>query len=220
MKILNFPISKKKCIIHDYNKTLLNYYTEKTDFIIVDLTNIANTNLVKEISEDGYEHYFTHSAWFNNAYRKGLNSFFTNSRFEIINRVDLLNKYGSDIILDRLIKWLKEKLHYKEEQIILIENNRTPYYTHEGKMYYFPSGTREEVNGILAELYKSFKEKCVNCHVIKLPIVAYADTDHPWSLTDQHFCHEFYEYLYQCVDAVAEDPIFCDEKIAQIREDF
>ena len=87
-------------------------------------------------------------------------------------------------------------------------------------MYYFPSGTREEVNGILAELYKSFKEKCVNCHVIKLPIVAYADTDHPWSLTDQHFCHEFYEYLYQCVDAVAEDPIFCDEKIAQIREDF
>lgn len=126
--------------------------------------------------------------------------------------MDLLNKYGADIILDRLIKWLKEKLHYKEEQIILIENNRTPYYTHEGKMYYFPSGTREEVNGILAELYKSFKEKCVNCHVIKLPIVAYADTDHPWSLTDQHFCHEFYEYLYQCVDAVAEDPIFCDEK--------
>ncbi len=217
---IELPNFQKKCIIHDYNKTLLNYYTEKTDFIIVDLTNIANTNLVKEISEDGYEHYFTHSAWFNNAYRKGLDSFFTNSRFEIINRVDLLNKYGSDIILDRLIKWLKEKLHYKEEQIILIENNRTPYYTHEGKMYYFPSGTREEVNGILAELYKSFKEKCVNCHVIKLPIVAYADTDHPWSLTDQHFCHEFYEYLYQCVDAVAEDPIFCDEKIAQIREDF
>ncbi len=52
---------------------------------------------------------FTHSAWFNNAYRKGLDSFFTNSRFEIINRVDLLNKYGSDIILDRLIKWLKRE---------------------------------------------------------------------------------------------------------------
>lgn len=132
----------------------------------------------------------------------------------------MLNEYGSDIILDRLIKWLKEDLHYKEEEIILIENNRTPYYTHEGKMYYFPSGTRDEVNGILAELYKSFKEKCINCHVIKLPLVAYADTDHPWSLTDQHFCHEFYEYLYKCVDAVAEDPVFCDEKIAQIREEF
>ena len=73
---ISMPNFEKKCIINDYNKTLVDYYTETSDFFILDLINIANTNLMKEISEDGTEHYFTNSSWFSKAFKKGLNEFF------------------------------------------------------------------------------------------------------------------------------------------------
>ena len=79
---------------------------------------------------------------------------------------------------------------------------------------------RDKVNGIVADMYEAFKEKCKGCHAVKMPVVAYADSNHKWSLTDQHYCHEVYEYLYKCVDAIAEDLFSCDEKIAQLREQY
>ncbi len=216
---ISMPNFEKKCIINDYNKTLVDYYTKMSDFFILDLINIANTNLMKEISEDGTEHYFTNSSWFSKAFKKGLNEYFKDSKLELLNRFDVLEEYGYDTILDNLIKWIKG-LGYKEEQIILIEDNRTPYYTHKGKLYCFPEATRDKVNGIVADMYEAFKEKCKGCHAVKMPVVAYADSNHKWSLTDQHYCHEVYEYLYKCVDAIAEDLFSCDEKIAQLREQY
>lgn len=213
------PNFEKKCIINDYNKTLVDYYTKTSDFFIVDLINIANTNLIKEIYEDGTEHYFTNSSWFSKAFEKGLNKFFLDSQLERLNRFDVLEEYGYDIVLDNLIKWIKG-MGYKEEQLILIEDNRTPYYTHKGKLYCFPESTRDKVNDKVAEVYKAFKEKCKGCHAVKMPVVTYADSNHKWSLTDQHFCHEVYEYLYKCVDAIADDFTFCDEKIAQLRDEY
>lgn len=216
---ISMPNFEKKCIINDYNKTLVDYYTKMSDFFILDLINIANTNLMKEISKDGTEHYFTNSSWFSKAFKKGLNEYFKDSKLELLNRFDVLEEYGYDTILDNLIKWIKG-LGYKEEQIILIEDNRTPYYTHKGKLYCFPEATRDKVNGIVADMYEAFKEKCKGCHAVKMPVVAYADSNHKWSLTDQHYCHEVYEYLYKCVDAIAEDLFSCDEKIAQLREQY
>lgn len=211
---------KKTCIIHDYNKTLTGYYTEPADFFIVDLVNIANTHLKKETYADGSEHYFTSSLWFKLACENGLDKYFSESKLESVNVFDVLDKIGTDIVLERLIKWLKEDLHYKEEQIILIENGRTPLYTHKNKLYCFEKGTRDKVNGLLDRLYTSFKEKCPSCHVVKMPYVTYADSANKWDLSDQHYSIEFYEYLYECVHTIAQNPGNCEEKLFQIRDKY
>ncbi|MDE5995998.1 MAG: hypothetical protein K2G56_03680 [Eubacterium sp.] len=216
---INMPNFEKKCIINDYNKTLVDYYTKPSDFFIVDLVFTANTNLINETYPDGTDHYFTCSSWFNKAYGLGLKDFFKDSKIEKLNRLELLEEHGYDIVLDNLIKWIKS-LGYKEEQIILIEDNRTPNYTHAGKLYYFPEETRDAVNGRIADLCKSFKEKSPGCHTIKMPWGAYGDSANKWSLRDQHYSYEFYEYLYKCVDAITEDSSSCDQIIAQLREEY
>ena len=215
--IANF---KKKCIINDYNKTLVDYYKKPSDFFILDLINIANTNLRKETAKNGHEHYFTASAWYNIAYNQGLNKFFEGSKLESINRLDILKEIGYDSVIDGIIKWLKNDLHYRDEQIILIENKRTPYYVHNNKVYFFPEDNRTKINGIIDKLNDTFRKKCPNCHVIKMPVVTYADSSNPWSLTDLHFCHEFYEYLYKCVDEISKNPNFCHQKLESLREEY
>ena len=195
---------QKKCIINDYNKTVLDYFDTKADYFIIDLMHIVNTNLIKEIYSDGTEHYFTYSSWFKKAYENGLEGFFSNSNLEIINRIHLIEAIGIDAILDKLYNWLINEMGYKPEEIILVENKRANEYLDLNYLYPFEEGSRTNVNTLLDKFHTVFETKFPECHVIKMPFGVYADSTHPWGLMDLHFCSEYYEYLYECIDSICQ----------------
>lgn len=207
---------KKRCIIKDYNKELFDYFEEKADFFIIDLIDIANTDIKKVIFEDGSEHYFTNSGWFRDAYRKGLSNFFGKNKIEDINRLQVLDKVGIDAILDGLINWLKG-LGYTEEQIIVNEVKRARYYTDGNIVAPFRLDIQEHVNSIMDKIHYRFKQKCPKCHIIKMPFGTYSDERHPWKLTDLHYVQDHYNYLYKCVDIISKNPN-CDDILADLWE--
>ncbi len=197
---------KKKCIINDYNKTLKSYYEKPADFFVIDLVTLANTNLYKETYKDGTFHYFTKSKWFELAMDSGLSEQFNlnDSKLDAINRFDILDEDLLNDVLDRMISWLCDDLQYKEEQIILLENKRSLAYEEEGIIRFFPKGNTDYVNAYLDDIYTIFKKKVPNCRVIPWIDYNFSDSKHKWGLTNLHFCHDYYKYLYECVDAIAD----------------
>lgn len=210
---------KKKCIISDYNKIVLKQFEEKADYFILDLVYIANTNLIREKYKNGEEHLFTKSLWFTLAYEAGLKNFF-DTDLETLNRLKLIDNKNYDAIVTKYVDWLINELKYKPEQIILIENKRAISYTNDESLYYFEEGTRYQVNELLEEIYDSFKEKCRGCHSIKMPIGVYADEKHKWGLNDMHFCYEYYEYLYKCVDSIVKNSIEAKMRIEELWKEY
>lgn len=209
---------KRKCIINDYNKTVLDNYDDRADYYILDLVNIANTDLIKQTYDNNEVHYFTRSKWFTVAFEGGLkDSFFYNSKLETINRLKLLEEIGINDIIEKYVKWLIYEKEYTPEQIILIENKRAERYTAGKYIYNFETGTRVQVNDLLDEVYLLFEQKCRGCNVIKMPENTYADVQHKWGLTDLHFCYEYYEYLYKCIDLIIQKKE-CQNDIEQLYE--
>ena len=226
LKDVPSPNFRKRCIMNDYNKTLLDCFVEKSDFFITDLIDIVNTNLAKETDSEGNEHYFTHSKWFRDAYASGLKNFFENKTVTPLHRLRIIEEVGLEIVIERYIHWLTVEKQYNENQVILIENRRTPFYFDGKEMRLFEPFLRDKSNKLLEKACRIFKEKCPGCHVIKMPNSVYSVMNHPWGLTDLHFCYEYYEYLYKCIDLIASnqdcknelDDLFYDYSNLMIRK--
>ncbi len=209
---------RKTCVIKDYNKELVTYFKQKADYFIIDLINMVDMNLIKETYEDGSSHYFTKSSWFLYVNKYGLDDFFENSQLDEISSFDLIRKIGIDSVLDKQISWLKS-LGYEENQIILIENKKGLCYT-DGKIIApFGHGIREQMNSIVDEIHRRFEERYPNCHIIRRPWGSYCDERNPWTLSDLHYTQDYYDYLYQCVDAISkyENP---KEKLTALWEQY
>lgn len=212
-KLSNF---QKRCVINDFNKSVLDYYDIKSDFFITDLVSLACTGLGKVIYDDKSEHYFSYSNWFNIAYQQGLKQ-----KIEgVVSKVNSLSMLNESIIQDiisKYISWIKG-LGYKDEEIILVANKKVSTYTDGELFYLFPENAlRDKENQILDKLYDEFKKQLPKCNVIKMPVDVYADTRHVWGLTDLHFCKEYYDYLYMCLDLIATREN-CQEKINDLRD--
>lgn len=209
---------QKKCIINDYNKTVLEKFEEKADFFITDLVSFAGTGLAKQIYEDGSEHYFTFSKWFNIAYTHGLGDKLE-GKVESVNRFLLINQEFIKKTVSNYIEWILSK-GYTADKIILVENKKVPYYSDGELLYYFEqNNSRDTVNGILDQIYSEFERQLPNCYVIKMPADVYADTRHIWGLTDLHFCKEYYDYLYECFDMISVCSN-CQNDIFRLREQY
>lgn len=193
---------QKKCIRNDYNKTLLSYYEKKSDFFIIDLVQMANTNLVAEEQKNGEEHYFTHSKWFGTAFDEGLSKYIK-GKIRIINRLKLLDKSLISEVIDRIVLWLNH-MGYRNEQIICIENKRAFAYEENGHLRFFEEGNRSEVNDLLDDIYESFKQRCKGCYYIPMLVNTFCDVNHKWGLTDLHFCQEYYDYLFKSIDLIVD----------------
>ena len=206
---------QKKCIVHDYNKTVFDQFTSASDFFITDMTEFASMDIAMEIYPDGDKHYFTLSKWFNTAYKKGIKERHPN-KIERLDHLALIDDKIIDSTMDNYLAWILSK-GYKPEQIILVENKRATSYI-DGTLLYNFSGEkqREQINCLLDKIYSSFKAKLPGAHVIKMPIGTLADTNHKWGLTDLHFCSEYYDYLYKCFDLIAANADF--HSISNLRD--
>lgn len=198
------PNFKERCILHDYNRTVLDYFENKADYFMIDLVMLVHTSLYKEILVDGSEHYFTCSATFLELVEEGLKkNFFDKSSLKFVNALSILEEIGYEKVIDEIIRWLVEDKKYNENQIIVMENQMVNYYT-DGNSLFELGCSYDKENEILRKCYDYFKKKCPGCHVIKMPINVYADLHHCWGLSDLHFCIEYYQYLYKCIDAIVK----------------
>ncbi len=215
IEIKNF---RKKCIINDYNKTVLNAYIDKSDFFITDLVSFAVANLAREIRNNEEIHYFTYSKWFREAYEKGLKEYLP-YKIEIVNRFDLIDEALIENTIDNYVKWIISK-GYKQNQVILVENKKVLSYSDGELLYYFENQeSRNKINEVLDKIYDCFEKKMPECYVVKMPFGVYSDVHHKWGLTDLHFCKEYYDYLYECFDLVSEKKN-CQNEIDKLREKY
>ena len=196
---------KKKCIISDYNKTVLNSYTKKTDFFILDFVHFVNSNIALNVDEQGNKNYFTFSKWFQEAYGEGLEKFFY-GKLQLLDALELLgNERLMKKTVDSLVDWLVRQKQYKDTQIILVRNKRAECYSDLEYLYFFDKQDRRlRVNLMLDKIYDYFEDKMPKCHVLRMPYGIYADTHHKWGLTDLHVCKGYYDYLYCCFDLITK----------------
>ena len=198
------PNFKERCVINDYNHTGLDFFDKESDFFLLDLVTLVHTDVYKEIQSDGSEHYFTMSkALLDLLDSTGLReNFFKDRNYTRVPALDILESAGYENVIDAYVKWLLEDKGYKPEQIILIENRSIHHWT-DGNCLYEMNSDFHIKNDILKLCYRYFKKKCPGCHVIKFPCNVYGDYYHRWGLSDLHYCIEYYEYLYDCIDAIA-----------------
>lgn len=207
---------QKKCIINDYNKTVLEQYLGKADFFIIDLISFASTGLGKIVYKNKKEHYFTFSKWFNIAYTHGLKDILE-GKVESVNRFSIIDEDLIEKTVNHYGHWLSEK-GYKAEEIILVKNKRVSSFSDGNLLYFFDENpVRERVNQILDQIYEVFERKLPGCHVIKMPIGVYSDMNHVWGLSELHFCKEYYDYLYRCFDAISKNS---EKEIENLRDKY
>ena len=47
---------QKRCLVHDYNKTVLEQFTKKADYFITDMTEFASMNIARETDKENHHH--------------------------------------------------------------------------------------------------------------------------------------------------------------------
>lgn len=211
--ITNF---RKKCVLNDYNKTVLDYFKEKSDFFFLDLVAMVHTPIIRELTSD-HEHYFTNSAFFSRAFEAGLEEFFKKSCLEKIPITTLWKRLDYRLVLDKYIFWLQNVMGYKPENIIVMENKMVHYYT-DGNAFFSLNRDFSKENDMLEEMYTYFAEKCKGCHIIKMPYNVYADKYHIWGVSDLHYCLEYYEYAAECIQIITRESKHAREKMDTLYE--
>lgn len=209
---------QRKCILNDYNYSLKNTFfsSQKSDFFLMDLTSMVVNNVVREQEIDGKIHYFTHSGWFKNAYKNGLNQKLYGCTLETIDRFDLLEKYGYKDVINRYVDWLTSELGYKGEQIICIVNKKNYFWHNDEKIHFFDYDIVDKENKWLDEIYNYFEQVCKGCHMIYTPYGTLSDPKHKWGLHPLHSDKSLYDYYLNSIEAVMQ----CDEKsVFRFREE-
>ena len=213
------PNFKERCVLHDYNRNVLDYYEKPSDFFMLDLTTMVHTHLLKETQSDGSFHYITNSLAMMENMNAGLKEgFFADRKLTPVTALDILAQVGYETIIDKYLEWLRVTKGYRNDQIILVENRSVHHYTDGESLFELHLDFRKE-NEVLKKCYAYFKQQCPGCHVIRMPCNVYADLHHNWGLTDLHLCMEYYDYLYACFDAIATGAN-CDQEIDRLYEDY
>lgn len=209
----------KRCLIKDYNKEVLDYYQEQSDFFVLDLIFMVHTLLIEEMYDNGDTHVFTYSQNFMDIMEKGLkNSFISQNKYKLINPIDLINRLGYKNVIDTYMRWLVEEKGYCEEQIIVVENKNAQYYT-DGRMICSFNNDFSEQNKMLDDIYKYIEDVYPKCHMIKMPYGVCSEKNHHFGLTELHYNLEYYEYLYKCIDLITIKEK-CELELLRLRDEY
>ena len=194
----------ERCVMRDYNRTVLDYYEPKADYFMLDLVMLVHTSLCKELLSNGSENIFTYSCALLQLLDNGLRDhFFANSSFSYIRPLEALESVGYEKVIDEFVRWLIDVKGYREDQIIMVESEMVYHYTDGNSLFELKYDYNKE-NEKLRECYKYFKKKCPGCHSIKMPYNVYSDLYHYWGVSDLHYSIEYYQYLYSCIDAIVK----------------
>ena len=193
----------KKCVVDDYNKNVLQSYTCKSDYFLLDFAE-ARYGIVNLVSKDGQKHCFTATGRITKKNKDGI-CFLDLLQGEKV--IDSYQKYDNAYNIHKtcelLVEWLINKMGYKESDIILVETQSALVYTDGKEMYEFPNKEKIISENIYIKKWNDkFKELTPNCNVIKLPDELLADTRNKWGLHSLHYCREVYDYLYEAVNVI------------------
>ena len=105
-------------------------------------------------------------------------------------------------------KWITDKLGYSQNRIILIKNKMANQYSDGKYLYNFDEQEYiNRMNQILDKMYNILETLLPNCYVIDFIQGVYGDYFHKWGLFPLHFCTEYYDYLYECIDKISNKSI-------------
>lgn len=195
----------KKCVVNDYNRTVLNYFQEKADYFIFDFTEMVRYGLVKQVIDDNRVHYFTATGRVmdRNSQNKNFLDLLSGKK-EIISVDQYLSEELISEVMDNLKIWVCEKKGYKCEQIILVRTMNAVEYYDGTMMRSFPNRKKLEHENIhLEKIYSEFERKFKGCNVVRMPNNVYGIIPHKWGLLSLHFCNEVYDYLYNAFNMIA-----------------
>ena len=196
----------KKCIITDYNRQALNYFSEKTDFFIIDFTELVNLSLIRQTLPDGRIHYFTSS--FGSKYKNENGVSFLDilpGTKEELEPETYLNDERLRLVADGMYDYLVNRLGYEEKQIILACVYDSTDYFDQGKHNEY--GIKNKLlyaNAQLEKIYDYFEFICPGAKVIRMPEEVFGELPHKWGFHCLHFCREAYDYLYECFDRISD----------------
>lgn len=197
----------KKCIIRDYNKSVLSYYDEKSDYFLLDLVEVIFPIIKLKIDEK--EHYFSYSS-------RLTQKVSSDKRFVDLleGEKEVISCYTFDETYIRktcqgLVDWLINIKGYRPEQIILVKNQHVCSYSDNDKLYQFEY--KDELirqNEYMNQWYTVFNEFLPKCNVIEFPTNAFATTTHKWGLTSLHYVYDVYDYYYEAINVIVthQDP--------------
>lgn len=196
---------KKRCKIHDINKTALDYvFKKESDYFILDILDARFPLLRKK------DFCFTKDVsviWDEMPERLGLNMY-----DEIDPFVDISMEQWKNCI-DKLTNAIRE--HYRMDQIIINMHYGVEEYIDNNVLKSFGLARREYVNAynpLVFKLFSLLRDNLEGCHVIEFPDNVIADKKHWLGLTPLHYHELYYTYAAKAIKVIAANMSKYEEK--------
>lgn len=197
----------KKCIVNDYNRTVLSYYKDKADYFIFDFPEMVRYGLIKQTINDNRVHYFTSTGRVLKRNSKHMNFLdLLSGNKSLIHVSEYLTDDMIEKILAKLHDWLIYTKGYALKEIILVKTLNALDYYDGTMMRSFPNVEKlKQENALLNKIYTKFECLFDGCHVVEFPTNAYGIVPHKWGLLSLHYSKEIYDYLYGAFDFIANN---------------
>lgn len=200
----------RRCMIHDFNKTIFDYLSEKkSDYLMLDIVDAR-----MPLARSG-NHVFTQSAAYNavkyDITAKAGSEYENISPFDDINDAEweqaiaaicskIRQLYSPDSVIINKHFMVKELFDGKN---ISMFADRKTLGDSAYKIAYDNVGRREfycslqgiqRTNILISRLFKILQKNMVGCHVIEFPENVCADVLHKWGVMPLHYVTSYYEY--------------------------
>lgn len=196
----------KRCMVSDFNKTVLDYvFEKKSDYFVLDVLDARHPLLVKG----------NHCITMTNRFEKikhlvpahiGLDEY-----KEMLPENDNMEHWKECIGIIAA----KIRKHYAVDQIILNE--------HYGVMQYMAGSViknfsvsiidnAKRYNILVKKLFDILRSELEGCHIIEFPDNVMATADHKWGLAELHYHDIYYDYGINAVKVILQDLSDKEEK--------
>lgn len=203
-----YPNFVKRCIMFDFNKSVLDYVLEKkSDYFVLDILDSRHPLLINGC----------HCITLTNRMRKIVSllprQFGLNEYKEVSPYTDISMEQWEDCIgrvADRI------RNHYTVKQIVLNIHYGVRQYICDSGIKSFSSSTVDEVNRynvLVKKLFEMLKKELDGCHIIEFPDQTVAVKEHKWGLAPLHYHDIYYRYGTEAIKVILRDFSYEEEKI-------
>ncbi len=200
----------KKCLLADYNKTVVKELKESGSEWLIISPMVDSHGICKIVYPDGKYDYVTKDV--SNEYavseilwRKGVAN----------NVEDLQLDYPDEdyqTALDKLVKFVKER--YGDKVILDCAYDANYFLDSDGSIQEMEGSWVVRDNYFSARFNRDFI-RATGCHYINSPMFQMSDVFHAWGFHPSHFIEEHYDYLMKCIETI----VFGGDDKREILED-